>query len=195
MHINRINTNNISFQRAIKIETNANYHRGVENHRVTPFVWGVLQTMKSNYNYFDDKKEASEVGRFLKSKIADYDKKDFSIRNIEYEAYLFTGQEARKAQTIDKETRIKFKELDKRYMDENMDDKLYKIYRKNIYMEKDRRLLEMVENGEDDKPDTKLFLKQNESTGKLDSITYKSVIFENNKYKTIECDNLVINNK
>ena len=60
---------------------------------------------------------------------------------------------------------------------------LFEIEKQNIFLERDRKMLKMVENGEVNKPETKIVLKT-DKRGRLKSAEYRSIKYIDGAYKT-----------
>ena len=176
----------ISFQRAIKIDSTANPYTNYKDHEVDPSTMEVINTMKKGYNSsIYDKETSRKIGSFLRAQLGDYDNKaGIYGRRIEGYPYIFTGEEAKKARKINEEARKEMEELEARYskganssmpLSEQVElesESLHRIYRQNIFLRRDKKLLEMVEDGDTyEKPHTHLRFEMDDS-GKLKGITY-----------------------
>lgn len=177
----------ISFQRAIKIDSTANPYTNYKDHKIDPATMAVIDTMKGGVSSVYDKETSRKIGNFLRAQIGDYDRKTgIYARRIEGYPYIFTGEEAKKAREINQNARREFEELEERYLigpnssmplskqTELESESLHRIYRQNIFIRRDKKLLEMVEDGDKyDKPHTYLRFDIDKS-GKLKEITYNS---------------------
>lgn len=184
----------ISFQRAIKIDSTANPYTNYKDHKVDPATMAVIDTMKG-YSSAYDKETSRKIGAFLRAHIGDYDKKTgVYARRIDGYPYIFTGEEAKKAREINQDARREIEELEQRYLKgpnssmplseqtELENESLHKIYRQNIFLRRDKKLLEMVEDGDTyDKPHTYLRFEMDDS-GKLKGITYNYFKRENDSF-------------
>lgn len=184
----------ISFQRAIKIDSTANPYTNYKDHKVDPATMAVIDTMKG-YSSAYDKETSRKIGNFLRAHIGDYDKKTgVYARRIDGYPYIFTGEEAKKAREINQDARREIEELEQRYLKglnsslplseqtELENESLHKIYRQNIFLRRDKKLLEMVEDGDTyDKPHTYLRFEMDDS-GKLKGITYNYFKRENDSF-------------
>ncbi len=174
----------ISFQRAIKIDSAANPYTNYKDHKVDPATMAVIETMKG-YSSVYDRETSRKIGSFLRAHIGDYDKKTgVYARRIDGYPYIFTGEEAKKAREINQNARSEVEELEQRYSTgpsssmprskqvELKSESLHRIYRQNIFLRRDKKLLEMVEDGDTyEKPHTHLRFEMDDS-GKLKGITY-----------------------
>ncbi len=184
----------ISFQRAIKIDSTANPYTNYKDHKVDPATMTVIDTMKGCSSAYD-KETSRKIGAFLRAHIGDYDKKTgVYARRIDGYPYIFTGEEAKKAREINQDARREIEELEQRYLKglnsslplseqtELENESLHKIYRQNIFLRRDKKLLEMVEDGDTyDKPHTYLRFEMDDS-GKLKGITYNYFKRENDSF-------------
>ena len=105
------------------------------------------------------------------------------------------SQEAKAAKQLQLEAKKKKEELEKKRaegptpdmeIEERLiitDRGLFEIEKQNIFLERDRKMLKMVENGEVNKPETKIVLKT-DKRGRLKSAEYRSIKYIDGAYKT-----------
>lgn len=188
----------ISFGRAIKIESDTNPMWNYKDHKLDPATMAVVETMKGKSSVYD-KETSRKIGSFLKAQIGDYNRKTgVYARRINGTPYIFTGEDAEKAREINKKALKEMLELEARYEkgpDENStpseivelgSEKLYKIYRQNVHIRRDKRLVELAEDGNrTDKPYT-VFHFKTDNTGKINKIEYYSSGIQNDGFKSTE---------
>ena len=192
----------ISFQRAIKIDSTTNPYTNYKDHKVDPSTMEVINTMKKGYNSsIYDKETSRKIGSFLRAQLGDYDNKTgIYARRIEGYPYIFTGEEAKKARKINEEARKEMEELEARYskganssmpLSEQVElesESLHRIYRQNILLRRDKKMLAMVEDGDTIyKPDTYLRFEMNDE-GRLKRIIYNNYTTKNNGYVEKQAD-------
>lgn len=189
----------ISFQRAIKINSDTNSITAYKDHWVDPATMDIIETMKGKKAYSYDKETSRKIGAFLRAQIGDYNRKTgIYTRRINGEPYIFTGEEAIKAREINAQARDEVIALEERYekganpsmpLSEQVElesENLHRIYRQNIHIRCDRKMLDMVEDGEtDQKPYTELNFKTNYE-GKINRIEYFSSGLKDGKYVSTE---------
>ncbi len=177
----------VSFQRAIKIDSNTNPYTNYRDGRIDPDTMAVINTIKG-YSSAYDRETSRKIGNFLRHQIGDYSRETgVFARRIEGHPYIFTGEEATKARKINQDAKKEMKDLETRYLIgpnssmplveqiELSSERTHKILRNNIQLNRDRKMLEMVEEDFYDthkKPDTHLKFTMDKN-GKLTEITYR----------------------
>lgn len=192
----------ISFKRAIKIDSETNPFWNFKDTKFDSASMAVIDTIKGNVNSIYDRETSRKAGDFLRAQLGDYDKKTgVYTRRIEGNLYLFTGPDVKKAKDIEAHARKERAILEKRYEkgpDSSMSaseqvelssQTLYKINKQNIYIRRDKALVSMTENGENGKPHSYLrFLKG--PNGKINKIEYRYFYSDENgctsKKETLE---------
>lgn len=185
----------ISFQRAIIVYSNTNSAPIKE--KTDGATLAVLNTMKGENSSVYDKETSRKIGSFLRAQIGDYNNKTgMYIRRVNGRVCLFTGEEVKKARQIVEDAKKEAKELDERYSagaDSSMplseqvalqSEKLHKILRQNVFLERDRKLLAMTEHGfynPKGKNDTQLFLSMGDDN-KLRKIEYLNCNYSGQKH-------------
>lgn len=175
----------VSFQRAIKVESTANEKYNFRDHKVDSATMAVIDTIRSSKSSVYDKETSQKIGSFLRAQIGDYNRyTGIYTRKIRGNIYIYTGKEAERAREINAQAKKEAEELEKRHYcgsdnskplkgpSDVSNEKLYKILRQGIFIKRDENLLKMVEDGDGlTKPDAELFFNIN-GNGKLTGINY-----------------------
>lgn len=166
----------VSFGRAVRVDSDTNNPAYWNDARVDDSSFETFNTMRSFSSSIYDKETSKRIGAFLRSVTSDYSPKTgFVLKKIEGDLYLFTGKEAVKARKINYDSKKEAEALDKRYEEgpnensspnervELESKNLQKILKQNISIRRNKELLKMVENGENNKPMSKIDLKLTEN--------------------------------
>lgn len=183
--------NNLNFKRAIELQA---YNCDIDDcfnyqfNKPMPKVQAVIDAITGKPNSIYDKETSTKIGQFLRAQIEDYSPKTglFSAR-IEGATYIYTGEDAKKARNIQNTMKNELKafENDPEEFSGSKYETLQKIEKQNIYLRRDKALVEMVENGAHGKRDTSLVLDSKDGK-KVNQIKYWSCIRNQGEYKTTQ---------
>lgn len=173
----------VTFGRAIKIGNFSEY----DSKRITKTTKETINTMKNDKASIFDKETSAKIGKFLREQIGDYDKQSgIYMKKIYRDVYLYTGEDAKRARSINEEAKTEKQAINREYdirltgkssvHDETCSTikKLRKIKLEKADLRCDEKLLELVENGYDGKPQTNLYFDVDVNTQKLKEIRYSS---------------------
>lgn len=193
MRVNNISSFGLNFTRGIEIVSDTNhYGLGGKIDDVTMNVIRAVQNQRSIY----DKDTSRKISNFFRAQIGDISKNRVYPVRIENKIYIFTGKEAVSAKQLQLEAKKKKEELEKKRAEGPMPDMdieerliitdkgLFRIESQNIFLERDRKMLEMVEDGRRNRPETKIILKT-DKRGRLKSAEYRSIKYADGKYGTL----------
>lgn len=196
MEVNHIN--NLNFTRAIEIYSNSN--PGSLGGRIDDSVMNVINTIQNKPSIYD-RETSRKIGAFLRAHIGDISKNRVYPRRILGRIYIFTGEEAKLAHGYDLEAKKQREALERKFaqgitpdMDsiERMritDPKLQRIAMHNISLERDEKMLKLVEDGGASgkgyaKPDSRIDLEMDEK-GRLKKAGYRYFESKDGKTKSV----------
>lgn len=199
MRVNNIFGTNLNFTRAIEIRSNTNPGGlGGRIDNPTMNVINVLQNKPSIY----DKETSRKINTFLRAQIGDISKNRVYTARIVGRVYIFTGEEAKLAREYTVEAKRKREALERKFaqgVTQDMDTVerlriedpgLRKIDMQNISLERDRKLLKLVENGDASgkgyaKPTSRIDLEM-DKRGRLKEAKYHYFESKDGKSKSID---------
>ncbi len=189
LNVNTAKNNNINFKRAFEVKINSfSYHfeygfKPSKTKIQTP-AHDFVDILRNKPVEKYDNETAQKIARFIKREVKDANPKQGGVfsRIIDGRFCIFTGEEAKKAREIIAKSKKEKEELDLKYLEgpkEGMSpselivfrspERFYKLDSQNIGIRRDKALLEMIEDGEYKKPDTKV-----------------NLVIDNNKIKEID---------
>ena len=155
MRVNNINSS-MNFTRAIEVRSNTN--PDTMGGRIDNGTMNVISTIQNKPSIYD-RETSRKIGNFFRAQLGDDSKNRVYTARIVNRVYIFTGEEAKLARQYTLDAKKEKEALDKKYAEgpkpdmprseqvELGDKKLYEIRKENIYLERDRKLLELVEDG------------------------------------------------
>ena len=142
----RVENNNISFGRGIKVVSDSNSKEKNHSPLIDDFTEAVLNSMTGKKSPLFDDNVLSAAGEFLREQTGDYsDDTGIYIRKIHGNTYLFTGEEAKKAEKI---SRMAYVGIAKT----KTNNEPNKLKRRMILNKRDKLLLNLTDNGKNGKP-------------------------------------------
>lgn len=176
MRINNIN--NVNFKRALEITTNSNpfYMENKQNDK-NGVVYQALDMIKHDKTDSFDCTTSRKGGEFMRKKLGDYNGKRGGIllKFINKKAYIFTGKETDEAGKIIKQSKKETEELNDKFEDSLNRQELYQL-KKEVWQRRDKKLLELVEDGSNGKPYSKINIKTTGS--RITEIEYLNTLFK-----------------
>ena len=174
----------ISFKRAIKINSDTNPMGNFKDSKFDPSSAEIINATRGKRSSIYDKDTSRKIGSFMRAQLGYYNNnEDIYTKRIQGDLYLFTGPEAIKARQIEDEARKERTALEEEYekgadssmpMSEQVElssRALYKINRQNIYIRRDKKLLDLTENGEKGRP-LSSFNFESDKSGRINKIQY-----------------------
>lgn len=192
MRVNNVRPYGLNFTRGIEIVSDTNQY-GL-GRKIDDATMNVIRAVQNQHSIYD-KETSRKIGDFFRAQIGDISKNRVYPVRIGNKIYIFTGEEAKAAKQLQLEAKKKKEELEKKRaegptpdmeIEERLiitDRGLFEIEKQNIFLERDRKMLKMVENGEVNKPETKIVLKT-DKRGRLKSAEYRSIKYIDGAYKT-----------
>lgn len=190
----RADFGNINFGRAIKIQTNFdNVKNKNPDYAIENVIASLYGTLSQNSIY--DSETSREIGAFLRAQLGDFDLNGRTVflRKLGNDRYIFTGDEAAKARSLDgkylhKISKYRAEEKDKLSVlgsKQEMADyrKRCEEYVNEMDRAKERELLKMVEDGTSGKDKTEIIFDFDDEN-RLKEVSYKSLSSEGAKLRT-----------
>ncbi len=190
----KVNFGNINFGRAIKVQTNLDNIKGKNPEYALENVMASLYNTLSENSIYDNE-TSREIGEFLRAQIGDFNSNERTIflRKLGDDRYLLTGNEAVKARRLDGMYLYKVSEFKAKEKESLSDSSsIHEIadckkrcdeYEEEMDKEKEKKLLEMVEDGAYGKDESEMVLNFDDAD-KLTELRYRSRTSKGTKVQT-----------